>query len=132
MAAKSQDKLSFWKYKADSVDIVIPAEIYPKEPVFATCCVFLDEYYVLIDLDKKKTAYIVTLTSQIPDSKLKAKRAAQKFFNELLSNTLRYQVALRNQKIREYIVKEALFFSQPKQEQKKTVELLARSGKKNL
>ncbi len=38
------------------------------------------------------------------------------FMNELLNNSLRLMISKRTQKLREMIVKEALFFSQPKEE----------------
>ena len=109
-----------WSLKDNRLEILADSGIYLEEPVYATCCVFMDDCYIWLDLSKDRKKYKITLT---PKSPLKKRSdfaiLAQEFQNELLSNLLRYKIARRNQKVREWVVKEALFFSQPKKEQEK-------------
>jgi len=115
-----------FRIKNNCLEILINAVIYPQEPLFATCCVLMDKYYILIDLTKDKKRYKVTL---FPKEEVKKrfdfKGLVGDFHNELLNNVLRYKLASRNQKIRQWIVQEALFFNQPKKEQETFVERLA-------
>ncbi len=124
----SYSKASRWKATDNCVEIFVPEGVYPREPIFATSCIFLDEYYVLIDLDEQKKVYIITLAAQPSQrERFNGEKTARRFFHELISNTLRYMIALRNQDIRECVVKEALFFSQTRKEQEKVVRLLSQS-----
>lgn len=111
-----------WGRKTGAVEIRVNKSIAPREPLMATCCVFIDKYFVWIDLSKDKRWYQVYLTPQQGGTKVDAGRLAGEFHNELISNCLRYSISARNQKIREYVVREALFFSQPRKEQQKTLK----------
>jgi His-Xaa-Ser system protein HxsD len=119
-----------WRFKDNCVEIFVNTAVYPQEPLYATCYVFIDSYYILLDLNKNKKRYKITL---MPKNDLKEKfnfeRAAKEFQNELINNVLRYKIASRNKKLREWIVKEALFFSQPKKEQEKVVRELTQKEK---
>lgn len=111
--------------KDKSVEIYAHTALCPQEPLYATCCVFMDNYYVWLDLSRNKKTYKITLTPKIQRrNKFTLKRLAGEFQNELMNNLLRYKIASRNQKLRECIVKEALFFSQPKKEMEKTIQEL--------
>ncbi len=116
------DKNCNWEFKDDGVEIVVDKAIYPKEPLLATCCVFLDNCYILLDLIKNGKKYKVKLWLKSELNKeINIKDLPGEFYNELLNNVLRYEIASRNQKIREWIVREALFFSQPKEEQERFI-----------
>ena len=116
-----------WKVKNGALEILADKGIYLEEPVYASCCVFMDDYYIWLDLSKDRKKYKINLTPKL--KKTDFKTLAQEFQNELLSNLLRYKIARRNQKLREWIVKEALFFSQPKKEQEKVAKKLAAQEK---
>ncbi len=91
----------------------------------------MDDYYVWVDLNKDKKYYAVSLIPKKGKAKLSAAgRVAGEFQNELLSNVLRYAIASRNRPIREAVVRSALFFSQPAQEQARIARALA-SREKN-
>ena len=126
----SKNKNCNWRLRDNCVEISVNTAIYPQEPLFATCCVFINDYYTLLDLTKNKKRYKITL---IPKNELKEKsnfkRLTGEFQNELINNVLRYKIASRNQKIREWIVQEALFFNQPKKEQGKFIRRLVREEK---
>ncbi len=112
-----------WKIKDNCWEILVDTTIYPKEPLLATCCVFLDNCFILLDLDKKRKKYKISF--QLKDEfkgKLDFNSLPGEFHNELLNNVLRYEISSRNQKVREWIVREALFFAQPKKEQEKFVQ----------
>lgn len=115
-------KNCIWKIKDNCWEISVDTALYPKEPLLATCCVFLDNCYILLDLDKKRKKYKISLQ---PKEEFKGKidinSLPGEFQNELLNNVLRYEISSRNQKVREWIVREALFFNQPKKEQEKFV-----------
>lgn len=138
-----------------AVEISLSAALYPREPLFAACCVFVDDFYVWLDLSANGKRYKVSLmpkenTATVPlpfpphkgegrgtvsppfvegdsDGKDSRRQIAGKFQNELLSMMLRYTVAARNQNIRECIVRKALLFSQPRKEQKRLVRELAKA-----
>ncbi len=112
-----------WKIKDNCWEISVDTAIYPKEPLLAACCVFLDNCYILLDLDKKRKKYKISL--QLKEEfkeKIDINSLPGEFYNELLNNVLRYEISSRNQKVREWIVREALFFNQPKKEQEKFVQ----------
>lgn len=105
-----------------AVEIYANTALYPQEPLYATCCVFMDNYYVRVDLSKNKKMYKIFLMPKIPRRKrIDLRKLSGEFQNELMNNLLRYRIAARNQRLRECIVKEALFFSQPRKELEKTI-----------
>lgn len=114
-----------WRQYNGSLDLFVNTDIYPQEPLYATCCVFMDNYYIGLDFSRDKKNYVVSLIPKNGTKSLRsASRIAGEFRNELLSNVLRYQIASRNQKIREAVVRSALLFSQPKKTQEKTARAL--------
>jgi His-Xaa-Ser system protein HxsD len=120
-----------WRKKDNSVEILANTAIYPQEPLYATCCVFMDGYYIGLDLSKNKKRYkILLIPKDNLNKKIDFQKLAREFQNELINNVLRYKISLRNQKLREWIVKEALFFSQPKKEQERTVQELSKEQKR--
>lgn len=127
MSSFVHERFFRWSRKNGCVEIEIRVNtsIASREPLMATCCVYVDKYFVWLDVSHDKRCYLVYLTPQQPRVKVDAQRLAGEFYNELLSNCLRYTISARNQKIREYVVREALFFSQPRKEQKKTLKEMA-------
>jgi His-Xaa-Ser system protein HxsD len=83
--------------------IELDKECYPKEAVIATCCQFLANSYIFLE---EKDDIRVTLT---PKNGIAIKNLKEKFKEELLNNTLRYNISQRNKDIRDYIVRAALF-----------------------
>ena len=119
-----------WRIKNDGINIFVDTKIYPQEPLYATCYVFIDDYYIFLDLVGNSNKYKISITPKDSQrEKINFSKLAGEFQNELVSNTLRYKIALRNKKIREWIVKEALFFSQSKKEQRKSVQRLREAEK---
>ncbi len=98
------------KNKEEAV-FYLNSSVYPLEAILATCYVFLEDFYFF--LDKSKGKIKVALRSKGKKNK-NLSSFQGKFMNELLNNSLRYKISKRNQKIREYVVKTALFFSQDK------------------
>lgn len=95
--------------KSKKVSIDLSQEYYPKEAVIITCCQFLRDNYVF--LEKRKDIRVM-LTPKKAGGLQKIER---EFRNELINNTLRYYISQKNKGIREYIVKTALFCSQPEE-----------------
>jgi len=96
-----------------SMVLRVDKDYYPKEAVLATCYRFLEDNYIFLERVSSSGKDIkVSIT---PKRARKLKNLEAEFKNELVSNTLRYKIAERNKKLREYIVKTALFFSQPKE-----------------
>lgn len=115
-----------WRRSGRSWEILINTQIYPREPLYATCCVFMDAYYLWLDVSPEKKFYKVVLIPQDGQADQRGKKIPGEFLNELLSNVLRYRIAERNQKVRECIVREALFFAQPREEQEKEIVALSK------
>jgi len=101
------------KIKPTEIIFTINPRRYPQEAIYTTCYVFLDRFYIF--LDEKDSKIQVSLKPK-EGIKLNLNACHGEFMNELLNNTLRLMISKRNQKIREMVVKEALFFSQPKAE----------------
>ena len=119
-----------WRSQAGEFEIRINARLCEREPLLVTCCAFMERYYVVLDMTPDEKKYLVLLTPKARRRKHKALRElAGEFYNEFLHNTLRYRISSRNQKVREMIVQEALFFSQPKKEQSKVARRLHRAQK---
>ncbi len=97
------------------VSISVDSKIYPLQAVYAASYTFTDRAYVEVS-DKASRKIGVTLTVKNGGA-LNPSRLKGEFMNELLHHTLRLKIAASNQKIREYIVTQALFSAQPAQEQ---------------
>jgi len=102
------------KRNQNRILVKINPKLYPLEAVYGTCYVFLDRAYVFLDGDPKKEIKVYLkgkkkLTSQ------ELEGLAGEFSNELLNYALRNEISKRNQKIREYIVGQALFAANPEE-----------------
>lgn len=95
-----------------SVVLKVDEGCYPKEAVLATCYQFLEHNYVFLERPAGSKKFIkVSIT---PKKNKEIKSLAGEFKNELIHNALRHSIAEKNKKLREYVVKTALFFAQPK------------------
>jgi len=101
------------KLKTKSGEIIINLDIYPLEAIYITSYSFVDRFYIFID---KVNNHIKVFLKPKENIKLSLNACKGMFMNELLNNSLRLMISKRTQKLREMIVKEALFFSQPKEE----------------
>ena len=93
--------------------ILIDPALYPKEAVINTAYHFLDRAYIFLDRGPKGRGIKVVFEPK-GDRKAGRKRLerlAGEFRNSLLHFTLRHQVSRQNKKIREYIVRTALYSS---------------------
>ena len=125
-----EQKNFFCKFKKDCLELLINTSLYPSEPLYATCYVFMDNYHISLDTDRSKKKYRISLRPK-DNKKYDLKKLSFDFQDELINNCLRYKISTRNQKIRELIVREALLFSQPKEAQEEIVKKLAIKKKKN-
>ncbi|MFA6217183.1 MAG: hypothetical protein WDL87_06000 [Candidatus Omnitrophota bacterium] len=97
--------------KTKTIELKLSSDIFSKEAVITTCCQFLNDTYAFLEkLPGQSNDINVCLTPK--DSHVSLADLRESFKNELISNTLRYNIALRNKDIREHIIKTALFFSQ--------------------
>jgi His-Xaa-Ser system protein HxsD len=96
--------------KNSGVQIRLDGAYYPKEAVISTCCQFLADNYVF--LEKAGSSDIKVTLAPKGNAGKASKLLREIFQSELMSNTLRYNVSLRNKDLRDYIIKSALVFSQ--------------------
>jgi len=97
-----------------NIVFTVSLNVYSLEAVFITCHAFLDRFYIFLDQKKKDLISISLSLKEGGNFSLSACRG--EFLNELLNNSLRCVISKRNQNAREMIIKEALFFSQPKED----------------
>lgn len=91
----------------NQVLIPVSSKIYPLEAIYAATYVFLDHYYVFLDEDKNGKI-VITLKGKEKMNKKQLADIGGELYNELLSDSLRYQISKNNQKIRESIVGRAI------------------------
>jgi len=99
--------------KDNEISFVVDTAIFSQEAILMTCYVYLDRFYLFMDKEGRKVKIYLRPKQE---KSLGLKDCQGEFLNELINNTLRLMISKRNQKIREMIVKEALFFSQPKED----------------
>lgn len=83
------------------------SQVYPPEAVYSTCYVFIDRAYLFLDGDPRKEIRAM-IKGKKNLSKKQLENLAGEFLNELLSATLRINLAQHNKKIRQLIVERAL------------------------
>lgn len=91
----------------NQIIIKVNPKIYPLESIYGAAYVFLDSAYLFLDGNPEKEV-IVSLKGKEKLTKQKLESLAGEFYNELLNWTLRQKISQNNQKIREYIVSQAL------------------------
>lgn len=90
----------------------VALKLYPLEAIFGAAYVFLDRCYVYLDQHQPKKIQ-VHLKSKENTKKRQLEALADDFFNELLHQTLRLQIARRTAPVREMIVGRALLSAEP-------------------
>ena len=95
------------KVSKNQIIIKVNPKIYPLEAIYGAAYVFLDRAYLFLDGNPEKEV-IVTLKGKEKMTEQKLKNLAGEFYNELLNCALRQKISQNNQKIREYIVSQAL------------------------
>ncbi|MEI6437891.1 MAG: hypothetical protein WCO69_03960 [Candidatus Omnitrophota bacterium] len=86
--------------------ISLQKEVYPPEAVLQACYQFLEKAYFFIDLDASGQVIRVHISRKTGPLNKAFKNV---FLEELLHSSLRFQLARRNRKLREFIVGSALF-----------------------
>ena len=94
--------------QAKESKITVDLTVYPLAAVQAAAYSLTDRLYVRISRGAKGTAAVALKPKSGGDAEL----LSDAFHNELLHESLRLQVSLANQKIREYIVTKALVSAQ--------------------
>ena len=100
--------------KQNQIIIKVNPKVYPLEAVYGASYVFLDRAYIFLEGDPKKEIR-VRLKAKEETGKGRLKDLIGEFQNELLNYALRNEISKRNAKIREYIVAQALFASNPEE-----------------
>ncbi|RLE07257.1 His-Xaa-Ser system protein HxsD [Candidatus Aerophobetes bacterium] len=95
------------KVSKNQIIIKVNPKIYPLEAIYGAAYVFLDRAYLFLDGNPEKEV-IVALKGKEKMTERKLKNLAGEFYNELLNCALRQKISQNNQKIREYIVSQAL------------------------
>ena len=95
----------------NQTNFYIKEKIYPLEAIYLTCYAFFDRAYVFLDENRKTKQIKVTLKPKLQPSTIKSDILKGEFMNELLNNTLRLAISRRNARLREYVVRDALYFS---------------------
>lgn len=96
--------------KNNKIVFSINSKIYPLEAIYSTSYNFLDRAYIFLDGDPSNNIKI-QIKIKPSNSKLSLAKLKEEFFNELLNNTLRYQISRENKNLREFIVGTALLGS---------------------
>ncbi len=93
--------------------ILIDSTICPKEAVINTAYHFLDRAYIFLDRGRRRQdiKVVFDLKGGRRVSPRQWERLKGEFWNTLLHFMLRHQISRQNKKIREYIVRTALYSS---------------------
>jgi His-Xaa-Ser system protein HxsD len=103
--------------REDGITFEISTKIYPKEVIYKTCYVFIDRFFIYLDI-VKKDSIMISLKGKENLNKKQIASMRGEFSNELLNVLLRENVSKKNQKILEYIVGGAITASLPGNEKK--------------
>lgn len=88
--------------------ISLDTKIYPLEAIYGASYVFIDRAYIFLDSAvKNKIIVFIKVKNNITATELE--KIKGEFLNELLNYSLRLNLSRENKRIREYIVKQALF-----------------------
>ena len=120
----SHKKINFkLNQKENRVTVKINPQLYPLEAIYGASYVFIDRAYLFLDGNPKKEVKVF-IKGKEKMTKKELDKLAREFLNEILNYTLREKISKHNQKIREYIVGQALLaaIGQEELEQGKTEE----------
>ncbi len=94
--------------KNNQIVFKLPLKVYSLDAILGASYLFIDRAYVFFDC-AGKDAVVASFKGKKKLSKNDMESLVGEFHNELLSQTLRVKLSKRNQKIREYIVQQALY-----------------------
>lgn len=94
--------------KKNEVIFKLSRKVYSVDAILGASYLFIDKAYVFLDCDGKDNV-VVNFKGKKKLSKKEMESLVGEFHNELLSQTLRVKLSKKNQKIREYIVQQALY-----------------------
>lgn len=90
--------------------IIINLKAYPLEAIYGAAYVFIDRAYIFLDYSSDDKIEINFRAKEGADTEVFEKLKGE-FLNELLNYSLRLKIAEHNQKLREFVVSQALFAS---------------------
>ncbi|MGB9707514.1 MAG: His-Xaa-Ser system protein HxsD [Microgenomates group bacterium] len=106
-----QKEIKIQNKKDLEIKIILETKIYPLEAIYLSAYNFIDKAYVFLDGDPNDKIIIeLKLKPDIKQFK-NAKELEKEFMNELIHETLRYQISQENQVLREFIIGTALLGS---------------------
>lgn len=95
----------FYKVDGDYAIIELSSSLYPTISVQKTSANYMEEVY--IKLEEKDNCIIVKL--KLTDKRHDLNKIIGEFYNDLLRETLRYNIAMETKNLRELIVGRALY-----------------------
>lgn len=95
-----------------NLNFAVKLSVYPLQAVYAACYLFIDRAYVHLDMDSSGNI-LVSMKGKEDVPRKRLEEIQGEFRNELLHQALRMRISESNQKIREYIVTQALLSAQP-------------------
>jgi His-Xaa-Ser system protein HxsD len=103
--------------KSKELKVSVDTKIYPLEAVQAAGYTFTDRAYV--EIKSKSSKKIEVAIKPKSDCRVPVKDLKSEFLNELLHHAIRNRVSRNNDKIREYIITQAMLSAQPTEIQEK-------------
>ncbi|MBD3359210.1 MAG: His-Xaa-Ser system protein HxsD [Candidatus Buchananbacteria bacterium] len=98
--------------KIQQIEFKINSKIYPLTTIYQATYLFLDKVYVFLDgQPEKEIKAFFKLKEHVNKEQLE--NLVGQFYNELLNQVLREKISQANDKIREYIVSQALYSAVP-------------------
>lgn len=94
--------------KNNEVVFNLSQKVYSLDAILGAAYLFIDRAYVFLDCDGRESI-VVHFKGKKKLLKKEMESLAGEFQNELLNQTLRVKISKKNQKIREYIVQQALY-----------------------
>jgi len=94
-------------FSDNEIILEINTKIYPKEVIYKTCYIFVDQVFIHLDIVKKGSVRVLLKSKKDLDRK-QLENMKREFSNELLNVLLRDNVSRRNKKVVEYIVSGAI------------------------
>ena len=95
----------FYTIKDNYAEILLSKEIYPLVSVKKALANFMEDTYIKIDSNKDKIVVQIALQ----EDKKNLEKIIGEFYNELLRESLRYNIAIETKHLRELIVGRALY-----------------------
>lgn len=94
--------------KKSEITFTLSKKVYSLDAVLGASYLFIDRAYVFLDEDGEG-GFFVHFKGKKKLTKKELESLVGEFHNELLSQALRVKLSKKNQKIREYIVQQALY-----------------------